>query len=83
MGIGNVKVVFEPALSGIAAVEHGNALGATVYPPPEPPVPAILALNGKHGGGIRPLRKQQNLLLEWQTEIAAGGGQKGLPLVRR
>ena len=55
MGIGNIKVVFERSLPVAITVEQGNTLGTTVYPSSKPLIPAILALDGKYSGGIRPL----------------------------
>ena len=83
MGICNIEVVFDSCLPITVAVQNGNALGATIDPPPEPLVPALPPFNGQDCGGIRALGIQKNLLVKGKTEIIAGSGQKfGLDLRR-
>ena len=52
MGIGNVKVVFQPGPAIVFPVKNGNAVCAPVYPAPKLPVPS---LDLQDGGGVRAL----------------------------
>ena len=81
VGVRNIEVVFQSASSGMFLVEHGDAGGTTIHPPSEPPVPAMLALDGKHGGGIGLLGKQQHLLVKGQLVVPTGCCQKALPRI--
>ena len=83
MGICNIEVVFDSCLPITVAVQNGNALGATIDPPPEPLVPTLPPFYGKNCGGIRPLSIQQDLLIKGKAKIVAGGGQKRRPVFLR
>ena len=52
VGIGNVKIVFQPGFASMLAVKNGNAVCAPVYPAPKLPVPS---LDLQDGGGVRAL----------------------------
>ena len=80
--VNNIEVVFDSCLPITVAVQNGNALGATIDPPPEPLVPALPPFNGQDCGGIRALGIQKNLLFKGKTEIIAGGFQKPGPDLR-
>ena len=83
MGICNIEVVFDSCLPIAVAIQNGNALGATIDPPPEPLVPALPPFYGQDCGGIRALGIQKNLLVKGKTEIIAGGSQEFGPDLRR
>lgn len=83
VGVRNIKVVFDSRLTIAVAVQNGNALGATIDPPPKPLVPALPPFDRQDCGGIRALGIQQNLLIKGKSEIIAGGGQKPGPHLRR
>ena len=61
MGIGNVKVVFQPGLAIVFPVKNGNAVCAPVYPAPKLPVPS---LDLQDGGGVWALGKDKQLFME-------------------
>ncbi|MCR0422731.1 hypothetical protein MKA25_15890 [[Clostridium] innocuum] len=68
MGVGNVKVVFQPGSFGFT-VKNGNAVCAPVYPAPKPFVPS---LDLQDGGGVRALGIDKQLLIKGKTVVAAG-----------
>ena len=61
MGIGNVKVVFQPGLAIVFPVKNGNAVCAPVYPAPKLPVPS---LDLQDGGGVWALGVDKQLFME-------------------
>ena len=68
-GIGEVKVVFQ--VDSVALlVKDSDSLTARFHPPPKAPVPA---LRGQHRGHIRALGMDQELLIEGQAKVGAGG----------
>ena len=68
-GIGKVKVVFQ--VDSVALlVKDSDSLTTRFHPPPKAPVPA---LRGEHGGHIRTLGMDQELLIEGQAKVGAGG----------
>ena len=79
MGIGNIKVVFQPGLSIVFPVKNGNAVCAPVYPAPKLPVPS---LDLQDGGGVWALGVDKQLFIERKPVVAAGRSQKRPPLVR-
>ncbi|WP_320074338.1 hypothetical protein [Eubacterium callanderi] len=68
-GIGKVKVMFKMEVVALL-VKDGDPLAARLHPPPKAPVPA---LRGQHGGHIRSLGMDQELLIEGQAKVGAGG----------
>lgn len=68
-GIGKVKVMFQMEVVALL-VKDGDPLAARLHPPPKAPVPA---LRGQHGGHIRSLGMDQELLIEGQAKVGAGG----------
>ena len=48
VGVGNIKEVSNTVLP----IKHSNSFCATVYPPSKPAIPAIVPLDGQHGGSI-------------------------------
>ena len=61
MGIGNIKVVFQPGFASMLAVKNGNAVCAPVYPAPKLPVPS---LDLQDGGGVWALGVDKQLFIE-------------------
>ena len=61
MGIGNIKVVFQPELAIVLPIKNGNAVCAPVYPAPKLPVPS---LDLQDGGGVWALGKDKQLFME-------------------
>ena len=78
MGIGNIKVVFQPGLAIVFPVKNGNAVRAPVYPAPKLPVPS---LDLQDGGGVWALGVDKQLFIKWKPVVAAGRSQKRPPLV--
>ena len=77
-GIGKVKVVFQVETVAFL-VKDGNPLAARLHPASKAPVPA---LRGQHGGHIRSLGMDQELLIEGQAKVGAGGFLKSHPVFR-
>ncbi|MFR7972133.1 MAG: hypothetical protein ACLU8C_07165 [Lacrimispora saccharolytica] len=69
MGIGNVKVVFQPELAIVLPIKNGNAVCAPVYPAPKLPVPS---LDLQDGGGVWALGVDKQLFIERKPVVAAG-----------
>ena len=69
MGVGNVKVVFQPGPVCMPAVKHSNAIRTPVHPAPKPFIPS---LDLQDGGGVRALGVNQKLLVKRQAVVAAG-----------
>ena len=61
MGIGNIKVVFQPGLAIVFPVKNGNAVCAPVYPAPKLPVPS---LDLQDGGSVWALGVDKQLFIE-------------------
>ncbi|MFR1304591.1 hypothetical protein [Eubacterium callanderi] len=68
-GIGKVKIVFQVETVTLL-VKDGDPLAARLHPPSKAPVPA---LRGEHRGHIGALGMDQELLIEGQTKVGAGG----------
>ncbi|MDB7901596.1 hypothetical protein PND81_09745 [Flavonifractor plautii] len=69
MGVGNVKVIFQPGPARMLAVKNSNAIRAPVYPAPKPFIPS---LDLQDGGGVRALGIDKQLLIKGKTVVAAG-----------
>lgn len=79
MGVGNVKVIFQPGPARMLAVKNSNAIRAPVYPAPKPFIPS---LDLQDGGGVRALGIDKQLLIKGKTVVAAEAeAKKCLPLV--
>lgn len=79
MGVGDVKVVFQPCPSGSVPVKDRNPRRATVDPAPKLFVPS---LDLQYSGGIRALGEKQELLVKGELIVPAGRGEEFLPLLR-
>ena len=80
VGVGNIEIIFKPGTALVLPVKDGDAGSSTVDPAPKLPVPFF---NLQHGGGVWALGIDQKLFLERKPIVAAGGGQKLLPLLGR
>lgn len=80
MGVGDVKVVFQPRPSGCVPVKDRDPSRAAVDPAPKLLIPS---LNLKYSGGLRALGEKQELLVEGKLIVPAGRGEKLLPFLRR
>ena len=78
VGIGNVKIVFQPCPTRGIPVKHGDTGGTRIDPAVESAVPV---LHFQNGCGVRALGMYQYLLLEVQLIIPAGGAQERRPPV--
>ena len=67
MGIGNIKVVFQPGLAIVLPIKNGNAVCAPVYPAPKLPVPS---LDLQDGGGVWALGVDKQLFIERKPVVA-------------
>lgn len=75
MGIRDVKVVLQPSLA-VGFVHDSNAGSSGIDPPAKLPVPLFQL---QHRRGVRPLGKDQDLLVERTFIIVAGRAQKARP----
>ena len=69
MGIGYVKVVFQPLTGALHILKDGNTFSPAVDPPTEGGVPPFYLKNSRR---VRTLCEHKELLIKAQTVVTAG-----------
>lgn len=77
--VGDIEIVFQLFRTLCCVRKYRDAFGTSVHPATELPVPS---LHFQHGDGVRALGIHKQLLVKRQPVVAAGCGQKCLPLRR-
>ena len=79
MGIGNIKIVFQPLTIALCILKYGDAAGSSFYPSAELLIPPF---DFENSGSVRTLGKYKYLFIKPQAIIPTSRLQKMTPLGR-